>query len=141
MSEQSVDSGENKPNTSKKKPSSEKAETIDKLEKKSKSNNPSEQRPKILAIVLIKQMTELEKLKDGRRIYNNRTIYTGFDNNHIKHFLEFKQLMYENLLLNDDLSSNKDEKLTVQSAIFSTFCFDPEFIIPFVDKHKIKVFP
>ena len=97
------------------------------------------ERYKILAIYLYEPISKLQQLKDGRRIFNNRTIYTGFDSGYINHFLEFRQLLYENLLLNQELLPNNDESFTLESAVFSTFCYDPDFIEPLINRYKFKV--
>lgn len=76
-------------------------------------------------------------LKDGRRIFNNKTEmsgYAGFQEN----FIEFRQLFYENLRLNEDFTDNPNEKWTMESAIFSTFCYDEEFIEPLIMMYKLK---
>ncbi len=97
------------------------------------------ERYKIIAIYLYEPKSKLEELKDGRRIFNNRSVYTGFDGEYINYFLEFRQLLYENLLFNEKLSPNINEPFTLESAIFSTFCYDPEFIEPLIDRYKFKV--
>jgi tyrosyl-DNA phosphodiesterase 1 len=78
-----------------------------------------------------------DDLKDGRRIFNNKTEmsgYAGFQEN----FIEFRQLFYENLRLNEDFTDNPSEKWTMESAVFSTFCYDDEFIEPLIMMNKIK---
>ncbi len=96
-------------------------------------------RYKILAIYLFEPKSKLEELKDGRRIFNNRCMYTGFDGGYTNHFLEFRQLLHENLLFNENLLPDNTEPFTLESAIFSTFCYDPEFITPLIDRYKFKV--
>lgn len=95
-------------------------------------------RPKISNIYYINgNKLTVNDLKDGRRIFNNKTEFLDFaefkDN-----FLDFRQLLYENLLLNEDFSENLKEKWTMASAIFSTFCYDAEFIEPLINKFNIK---
>ena len=105
----------------------------------SDSKNNMNIRYKILGFIILKQVSDLEKIKDGRRIFNNRTIYTGFEGGYLENFLEFKQLLYENLLFTEKLSNNSKEKFSMESAIFSTFVYDPEFILPLIKNHKFKV--
>ena len=38
-----------------------------------------------------------------------------------QHFLEFRQLFHENLMLTENFTENENERITVQSALFSTF--------------------
>ena len=138
----SCDNKENKQNEQPEKTSKKKAQMIEESPVSSKQKierNQETKRYKILEIYLLKSKTKLEELKDGKRIFNNRTECTGFENGYLTHFLEFKQLLYENLLFNKDLTSNREEKFTIKSAIFSTFCFDPEFIVPLVMRHRFKV--
>lgn len=96
------------------------------------------ERPKISNIYYINgNKLTIKDLKDGRRIFNNKTEFmefSGFKEN----FIEFRQLLFENLLLNEDLTDNLKEKWTMESAIFSTFCYDAEFIEPLIKKFKIK---
>ena len=95
-------------------------------------------RPNISKIYYINgDKLTVNDLKDGRRIFNNKTEfseYKGFKEN----FLEFRQLLFENLLLYEDFTENLKEKWTMESAIFSTFCYDPEFIEPLIKKFNIK---
>lgn len=80
-------------------------------------------------------------LKNGRRIFHNKTDLASYDSNDIQFnqsFIEFRQLFFENLLLNEDFSENLKEKLTIQSALFSTFVYDSEFIEPLINTFKLK---
>jgi tyrosyl-DNA phosphodiesterase-1 len=95
-------------------------------------------RPRIKTIYYInKNKLTVKDLKDGRRIFNNkteRTGYSGFKPN----FIEFRQLLFENLLLKTDFTENLQENWMLESAIFSTFCYDEEFIEPLISQYKIK---
>ena len=86
-----------------------------------------------------------EDLKNGRRIFNNKTELKPYDENDPefnKNFIEFRQLFFENLLLTEDLKDDSDiknihSKVRAQSALFSTFIYDGEFIEPFINQFKM----
>jgi hypothetical protein len=80
--------------------------------------------------------TILSDLKNGRRIFNNKTELSGYE--YRENFIEFRQLLFPNLLLNENFSENLSEQWSLESAIFSTFSYDPEFIEPLIEKYKIK---
>jgi tyrosyl-DNA phosphodiesterase-1 len=95
-------------------------------------------RPRIAQIYYINgNKLTVGDLKDGRRIFNNKTERTGFSGFR-PNFIEFRQLLFENLLLTSDFEENLQEKWTIESALFSTFCYDEEFIEPLVSQYKIK---
>ena len=86
-----------------------------------------------------------DDLKNGRRIFNNKTELKPYDDNDPefnKNFIEFRQLFFEDLLLTEDLKDDSDIK-TVRfktralSALFSTFIYDGEFIEPFINQFKM----
>lgn len=79
----------------------------------------------------------LSELKNGRRIFNNKTEATGYDFFN-KDFIEFRQLIYENLLLTEDLKENIKEKFTLKSALLCTFVYDESMFEPLIEKFKIK---
>lgn len=88
-----------------------------------------------------KNKQTLASLKNGRRIFNNKTelsSYNSLDNQFNQSFIEFRQLFFENLLLSKDFSENLKESLTIQSALFSTFVYDKEFIEPLINTFKLK---
>jgi tyrosyl-DNA phosphodiesterase-1 len=98
----------------------------------------SEERPKIKTIYYINaNKMKVCDLKDGRRIFNNKTElngYQGFREN----FIEFRQLFFENLLLNEDFRENLKEEWKLESAIFSTFCYEEDFILPLIKRYNLK---
>ncbi|MCQ2821525.1 MAG: tyrosyl-DNA phosphodiesterase 1 [archaeon] len=90
---------------------------------------------------LNKNKLSLSDLKDGRRIFHNKTELKRYDSNDPlfnQHFLEFRQLLCENLMLKEDFSFNEEERPNAQSALFSTFVYEPEFIEPMIEAFKIK---
>ena len=86
-----------------------------------------------------------DDLKNGHRIFNNKTELKPYDENDPefnKNFIEFRQLFFENLLLTEDLKDDSDiknihSKVRAQSALFSTFIYDGEFIEPFINQFKM----
>ena len=86
-----------------------------------------------------------DDLKNGRRIFNNKTELKPYDDNDPefnKNFIEFRQLFFENLLLTEDLKDDSDiknvhSKVRAESALFSTFIYDGEFIEPFINQFKM----
>ena len=86
-----------------------------------------------------------DDLKNGRRIFNNKTELKPYDENDPefnKNFIEFRQLFFENLLLTEDLKDDSDiknvhSKVRAESALFSTFIYDGEFIEPFINQFKM----
>ena len=86
-----------------------------------------------------------DELKNGRRIFNNKTELKPYDENDPefnKNFIEFRQLFFENLLLTEDLKDDSDiknihSKVRASSALFSTFIYDGEFIEPFINQFKL----
>lgn len=80
----------------------------------------------------------LSDLKNGKRIFNNKTEIEKNYSKFNKRFIEFKQLLYPNLLLNEDLTENNSEVWTMQSALFSTFVIEDDFIYPLIFKNKLK---
>ena len=86
-----------------------------------------------------------DDLKNGRRIFNNKTELKPYDENDPefnKNFIEFRQLFFENLLLTEDLKDDSDiknihSKVRATSALFSTFIYDGEFIEPFINQFKL----
>ena len=132
-----------------------------KLPKKSKSKptpqkeipstNPKSQTPKKLQNILLSYISYTnsnpitrESLKNGRRIFNNKTELAAYDQNDPefnKNFIEFRQLFFEDLLLTEDLKDDSENnvlnKVRAQSALFSTFIYDGEFIEPFINQFKM----
>ena len=88
-----------------------------------------------------KNKTTLSDLKNGRRIFQNKTDLSAYNENDIefnKNFIEFRQLLFENLLLKEDLTDNsKNEKKTIESALFSSFCYENEFLEPMINTFKL----
>lgn len=85
----------------------------------------------------------LESFKNGSRIFNNKTEYTKFDfNDKDKLFIEFKQLMYENLLLKDNFEEliNEDYNIKIKSCLICSFVYDDLFFEPIINKFNIKSF-
>ena len=86
-----------------------------------------------------------DDLKNGRRIFNNKTELKPYDENDPefnKKFIEFRQLFFENLLLTEDFKDDSDirnvhSKIRAKSAIFSTFVYEGEFIEPFINQFKM----
>lgn len=102
-------------------------------------NDSYPNRPKISTIYYInKNQITVEDLKDGRRIFNNKTELSGYNKTIKQHYIEFRQLLFPNLLLNDEFSDNLQEKWAMESAIFCTFNYDEEFIEPLISKYNIK---
>ena len=86
----------------------------------------------------------LNSLRNGRRIFNNKTELSPYDSNDPefnKNFIEFRQLFFEDLLLTEDLKDDSENnvlnKVRAQSALFSTFIYDGEFIEPFINQFKM----
>jgi tyrosyl-DNA phosphodiesterase-1 len=88
-----------------------------------------------------KNKITLNSLKNGKRIFYNKTELTEYNENDPEfnqHFIEFRQLLFENLLLTEDLKDNsKNEKKTIESALFSTFVYEAEFIEPMIKTFKL----
>ena len=152
---------------------SKKNDSIDKIDndeipKKEKIKSKSKPKPKPKATKeknISKKVTEIKEtkipllfinytnrnqisrddLKNGRRIFNNKTELKPYDDNDPefnKYFIEFRQLFFENLLLTEDLKDDSDiknihSKVRAQSALFSTFIYDGEFIEPFINQFKM----
>ena len=114
-------------------------------------NNPQNQSQNKLENILLSYITyknsnpiTLNSLRNGRRIFNNKTELTAYDSNDPefnKNFIEFRQLFFEDLLLTeelkDDSENNVINKVRAQSALFSTFIYDGEFIEPFINQFKM----
>jgi len=117
-----------------------------KLSSKSKDNNKiNSEIPKTIPIKYFtyenKNKTTLNSLKNGKRIFYNKTELSEYNENDPefnKHFIEFRQLLFENLLLTEDLKDNsKNEKKNIQSALFSTFVYESDFIEPMINVFKL----
>jgi tyrosyl-DNA phosphodiesterase-1 len=93
-----------------------------------------EEKPKLSFYYINENKLTVNDLKDGRRIFNNKTESSKYEFR--ENFIELRQLLFENLLLNEDFSENLNEKWTMQSAIFSTFCYDKDFIEPIIKQYK-----
>ena len=86
-----------------------------------------------------------DDLKNGRRIFNNKTELKPYDDNDPefnKNFIEFRQIFFEDLLLTEDLKDDSDIstarfKTRASSALFSTFIYDGEFIEPLINQFKM----
>lgn len=107
------------------------------LENFESEKEKSDDRPKISAFYYINaNPLTVNDLKNGRRIFNNKTEFSGYQFK--ENFIEFRQLLFENLMLNSDFTDNSKEQWTMESAIFSTFCYEDDFIEPLIKQHKIK---
>ena len=117
---------------------------MEKKDDNSPSNDTTEKNKnlKISSFYYInKNKLTLADLKNGRRIFHNKTELSQYDPNNREfnqHFIEFRQLFFENLLLNDDFTENIKQPLTIQSAVFSTFVYDGDFIEPLINAFKLK---
>jgi len=86
-----------------------------------------------------------DDLKNGHRIFNNKTKLNLYDNNDPefnKNFIEFSQLFFEDLLLTDELKDDfnintVENKARASSALLSTFIYDGEFIEPLINHLKM----
>ena len=115
------------------------------------SNDPqslSENNPQNILLSFINYKNSnpitLKSLRNGRRIFNNKTELSPYDSNDPefnKNFIEFRQLFFEDLLLTEDLKddseNNVQNKIRAQSTLFSTFIYDGEFIEPFINQFKM----
>ena len=112
------------------------------------SNSPSPKKDeKILLSYITYQNSNpitRKELRNGRRIFNNKTELASYDQNDPefnKNFIEFRQLFFEDLLLTEDLKDDSENdvihKVRAQSALFSTFIYDGEFIEPFINQFKM----
>ena len=119
-----------------------------KLSSKIKDNNNNKINIEIPKTIPIKNFIyenknkiTLDSLKDGKRIFYNKTEISEYNENDSEfntNFIEFRQLLFENLLLTEDLKDNsKNEKKTIESALFSTFVYDSEFIEPMINVFKL----
>ena len=143
-------------NSEEKEPKKEKIRPSKKSKSKSKSipkksSDPSPLKQKKSQNILLSYITyknsnpiSLDSLKNGRRIFNNKTELTAYDSNDPefnKNFIEFRQLFFEDLLLTKDLKDDSENnvinKVRAQSALFSTFIYDGEFIEPFINQFKM----
>ena len=146
-------------NLEKKEPKKEKIRPSNKSKSKSKSipkkelieKNPSTNKQKNQSNILLSYITyknsnptTLDSLKNGRRIFNNKTELAAYDSNDPefnKNFIEFRQLFFEDLLLTKDLKDDSENnvinKIRAQSALFSTFIYDGEFIEPFINQFRM----
>ena len=131
-----------------KKEKTEKIKTKEKSSAKKKLNEKEENEEiydkeiKISSFYYInKNKTKLSDLKNGRRIFQNKTEISEYDENNIefnKNFIEFRQLLFENLLLKEDLTDNsKNERKTIESAIFSSFVYEDDFLEPIINAFKL----
>jgi tyrosyl-DNA phosphodiesterase-1 len=77
-------------------------------------------------------------LKNGRRIFNNKNSYCKFKEYFNDKFIDFYQLFYEDLKLNEDLKENIDEVVGVISMIASTYTYETSFIEPLILTNQIK---
>ena len=116
---------------------------LPKEEKKEEEVNTNENKdiPISCFYYINKNKLKLDDLKNGRRIFHNKTELSQYNSNDPdfnKHFIEFRQLFFENLLLNEDFTENAKQPLTIQSAVFSTFVYDEEFIEPMINAFKLK---
>ena len=100
----------------------------------------------LLSYITYKNLNKItrDSLKDGRRIFNNKTELAAYDQNDPefnKNFIEFRQLFFEDLLLTEDLKDDSENnvinKVRAQSALFSTFIYDGDFIEPFINQFKM----
>ncbi len=150
MSEKSI-SEEEKKSKKKKVKSKSKSKPKQNLAKDlSLPNNPSptkEAKNILLSYINYKNSTKITRnsLRNGRRIFNNKTELSSYDQNDPefnKNFIEFRQLFFEDLLLTEDLKDDSDiknihSKVRASSALFSTFIYDGEFIEPFINQFKL----
>ena len=82
----------------------------------------------------------LNKLKDGRSVFHNKTELQEYDSNDPlfnQKFIEFRQLFFENLLLNENFQEEMKQPLTIQSALFSTFVYEDDFLEPIIQAFKL----
>jgi hypothetical protein len=82
----------------------------------------------------------LNKLKDGRRVFHNKTELQEYDSNDPlfnQKFIEFRQLFFENLLLTENFKEEMKQPLTIQSALFSTFVYEDDFLEPIIQAFKL----
>ena len=128
-----------------------KSKSKPKPEKSKSVPNPSSPSPKkdkniLLSYITYKNSNKItrDSLRNGRRIFNNKTELAEYDQNDPefnKNFIEFRQLFFEDLLLTEDLKDDSEtdviHKVRAQSALFSTFIYDGEFIEPFINQFKM----
>ena len=124
-----------------------KSKSKPKQEKPSKKMSENKQQNIPLSFLYYKNSNQISRndLKNGRRIFNNKTELKAYDENDPefnKNFIEFRQLFFENLLLTEDLKDDSDiknihSKVRAESALFSTFIYDGEFIEPFINQFKM----
>ena len=110
------------------------------------SHSPKKNQNILLSYITYKNYNKitLASLRNGRRIFNNKTELTEYDSNDPdfnKNFIEFRQLFFEDLLLTEDLKDDSEndvlKKVRAQSALFSTFIYDGDFIEPFINQFKM----
>ena len=92
-----------------------------------------------------KNTLTLKDLKNGRRVFNNKTELRKYDNNDQEFntkFIEFRQLFFEDLLLTEDFRDNSENNPSKQprasSGLFSTFVYESEFLEPLISVFKMK---
>ena len=149
MSEKSISDEEKKPKKKKVKSKSKSKPKQNIAKDLSLPNNPSptkEAKNILLSYINYKNSTKITRnsLRNGRRIFNNKTELSSYDQNDPefnKNFIEFRQLFFEDLLLTEDLKDDSENdvinKVRAQSALFSTFIYDGEFIEPFINQFKM----
>ena len=147
----SENSEEKEPKKEKIRPSKKSKSKSKSIPKKALNLDPSPLKQKKSQNILLSYITyknsnpiTLDSLKNGRRIFNNKTELTAYDSNDPefnKNFIEFRQLFFEDLLLTKDLKDDSENnvinKIRAQSALFSTFIYDGEFIEPFINQFKM----
>ena len=141
-----IKSKKSKKSTSKSK-SKSKSKTKKTPSKSSKSPSKKKEEKIPLSYINFKNNNKISRddLKNGHRIFNNKTELKKYDENDPefnKNFIEFRQLFFENLLLTEELKDdskieNIKNKIRASSALFSTFIYDGEFIEPFINKFKL----
>ena len=110
------------------------------------SPSPSKNKNILLSYIKYNNLNKITRnsLRNGRRIFNNKTELASYDQNDPefnKNFIEFRQLFFEDLLLTEDLKDDSENdvihKTRAETALFSTFIYDGEFIEPFINQFKM----
>ena len=114
MSEKSISDEEKKPKKKKVKSKSKSKPKQNIAKDLSLPNNPSptkEAKNILLSYINYKNSTKITRnsLRNGRRIFNNKTELSSYDQNDPefnKNFIEFRKLFFEDLLLTEDLKDD-----------------------------------
>lgn len=79
----------------------------------------------------------VNSLKDGRRLFKNKNEFTKYDF-FDKTFIEFRQLLYPNLLLNENFTDNINETFSLEACLLSSFVYDNTMLESMFTKFKVK---